>query len=124
MAPEILAVIRAAAVVLAIGAAVALMIAVVQVALEPAPSLIGRLNDPRPRGAHLGKLRSYLGSEPLVLQNQARGSPDRLDEWQRAAGVPTSAPRRRLPCRCGSGSCTAASSPASTQTGRRRRSST
>ena len=53
---------------------------VVQVALQPAPLLIARTHDPRPRLAQLGKLRAQLGLQPLILHGEACGRPGRLEE--------------------------------------------
>ena len=52
--------------------------AVVQVALEPAALVVGRLHDPRARGAQLLDLRPQLGVEPLVLERERGRCADRL----------------------------------------------
>ena len=52
-----------------------------QVALEPPAFAVGRLDQPRPRGAQLDQARAQLGVEALVLQHQRggrAGGPDGL----------------------------------------------
>ena len=59
----------------------ALLGAVVQVALETAPLGVARLDDARPGGADLLKLRLHLGLQAGMVQGQARGrrrQPDQL----------------------------------------------
>ena len=55
--------------------------AVVEVALDAPPFAVGRLDQPRPRGAQLDQARAQLGIEALVLQRQGggrAGGPNRL----------------------------------------------
>ena len=58
----------------------ALLGAVVQVALDPAALGVAELDDPGPGGADLLELGPDLGLEALVLDRQAGGGRDRLDQ--------------------------------------------
>ncbi len=58
----------------------ALLRAVVQVALEAAPLVVGGFDDPRPRCAHLVDGGPQLRLEPLVLQRHSRRSTRRVHE--------------------------------------------
>ena len=51
----------------------ALLCPVVQVALDPPPLGVGRLDEPRPRRLQLDQARPELGLQALILQRQARG---------------------------------------------------
>ena len=51
-----------------------------EVALEPSPLGVAGLDDPGSRGAHLGELGAQLGLQPRVLEREARGGADRLEE--------------------------------------------
>ena len=53
---------------------------VVQVALDPPPLLVGRLDDPRPRRPDLLELGPQLGGQPLVLEGEPRRRRRALDE--------------------------------------------
>ena len=74
--------------------------AVVEVALEPPPLGVPRLDDARARGAHLGQLGAQLRLQARVLERQARRRRDRLHQLrllQRATGrapAPRAAARR------------------------------
>ena len=54
--------------------------AVVEIALDPASFRVGRLDDPQPRRPDLLELGPDLGRQPLVLERQPGGVPDRFDE--------------------------------------------
>ena len=54
--------------------------AVVEVALDPAALGVAELHDPGPGGADLLELGPDLGLEALVLDRQAGGGGDRLDQ--------------------------------------------
>ena len=53
---------------------------IVQVALQPAPLLITRTHDPRPRLTQLRKLRAQLRLQPLILEGEAGRRPGRLQQ--------------------------------------------
>ena len=87
-----------------------LLRAVVEVALEPPPLLVARLDDPRPRRGHLGELDPHFDPQPRHLDRERRGREDaveqvapleqrRVVEQQRRAGVvaPDLAPARARP---------------------------
>jgi hypothetical protein len=57
-----------------------LLSAVVQIALEATTRRVARLDDPGPGGPQLLDFRPQLGVEPLVLERQRGGRPDRADE--------------------------------------------
>ena len=58
----------------------ALLGAVVEVALEPPPLGVAGLDDPRARGAHLGELGAQLRLQARVLEREARGRADGLEQ--------------------------------------------
>ncbi len=77
-----------------------LLRAVVEVALEAAPLCVSCLDDPCARGAHLLELGAQLCLQTRVLEREARGGADRLDELgsSRSAGSWTRAARRVPSC--------------------------
>ena len=58
----------------------ALLGAVVEVALEPPPLGVSGLDDAGAGGAHLGELGAELRLQARVLEREARGGADRLEE--------------------------------------------
>ena len=58
----------------------ALLRSVVEVAFDPAPLGVGSGDDPAARRAHLCELSTHLGRQPLVLEHEPGGGPDRFHQ--------------------------------------------